>query len=205
MKKLLSLILCAVISAGTLCACDSDDAQSVPMEDMPYGSTMRQLVDTEIDVCFDSRFFSDDEMKAVSSYYYAIQTKDKDLFMTTQSEPYVKYVEKVADSDLKVEDYIESMYSDSAASLGEGFEYVYIEAVDYGDRTDDLEIDEITSLMDEVYEDSGKDVTFKETVNSAKYAVLDFTAENNGSQYTLNDQVVYIFDCTDGIFIYTAN
>lgn len=207
MKKFLLVFMCAVLSLSIFSACSQkeDNGKDIPMEDLEYGATLSQLVDTEIEICYDKRFFSEEEMRAVSSYYYAIQTKDKDLFMTTQSEPYVKYVEMAANSDLKVEDFIENMYNDAAASLGDGFEYVYIETVDYGDRTEDLEIDEIISLMDEIYEENGKDTTFKETVESAKYAVLNFTAENNGSQFTLSDQVVYIFDCIDGIYIYTAN
>ena len=205
MKKILSIALCAVLSLIMLSACGEKDDNNgnIAMEDLEYGATLSRIVDSDIEICYDKRFFTEEEMRAVSSYYYAIQTKDTELFMKTQSESYVEYVEK--NSGMKTEDFIKNIYDSSAASLGEGFEYVYIEAVGCGDRTDDLEIDEIISLMDEIYEESGKEGTFKDSVNSAKYAVFDFMAENNGSQYTLNGQKVYIFDCTDGIYIYTAD
>ncbi len=204
MKKILTLILCSVISLVIFSGCGEDKKSNViPMEQLEYGATMRQLLDTEIEICFDGRFFTDEEMKAISSYYYSIQTKDKELFMSTQSAPYVEYVEK--NTGASVDSFITSIYEGSVASLGEGFEYVYIEATACGDRTDDLEIDEITNLMNEIYKESGKSETFEKTVTSAKYAMLDFTAENNGEQFTLTDQRAYIFTCTDGIYIYTLN
>lgn len=198
MKKILSLILCAVLASGTLCACDSDE--NVAMEDLPYGATLRQLKDTDIDICFDGRYFTDDEMRVVSDYYYSLQTQDEQLFASTQSEQYIKYIEK--NSEKAVGDFMKEIYDKTAASLGENYKYTYIEAVACGDRTDDLQIDEITSLMDSIYEENGSDTTFKETITSAKYAVLDFVAETNGESYTYTDQVVYIFTCTDGIYVF---
>lgn len=200
MKKLLTFALSAVLSLGTLCAC-GNEGEDVPMEELEYGATMRQLNDTDIDICYDGRFFTDEEMRVVADYYYAIQTKDKELFLSTQSDLYIKYIEKNVGNT--ADDYINNIYTTTAAAIGEGFEYTYIEAVAYGDKTDDLEIDEIISLMDSIYEENGKDTTFKETVTSSKYAVLDFMAESNGEGYTYTDQVVYIFTCTDGVYIFT--
>lgn len=199
MKKFFAFALSAVLSVSTLCACSRDG--DVAMEDLEYGATLRQLVDTDIKICFDSRFFTDDEMRAVSNYYYAVQTKDKELFTSVLSEPYVKYIEK--NSEKSVEEFIDEIYNKTASSIGDGFEYTYIEAVECGDRTDDLEIDEITTLMNSIYEENGNEGTFEETIVSAKYAVLDFMAEINSNGYSYTDQTVYIFTCTDGIYIFT--
>ncbi len=198
MKKFLSVILCATLSVGTLCACDN--GENVAMEDLEYGATMRRLGDTDIDVCFDGRFFTDEEMRAVNDYYYAIQTKNTDLFLSVQSKEYVEYVEE--NSGQTAEDFLNQIYSEVAASLSEGYEYTYIEAVACGDRTDDLQIDTITELMDSLYEEKGKDTTFKDTITTAKYAVFDMMADSNGESYSYNDQRVYIFTCTDGIYIF---
>ncbi len=199
MKKLLCLALCTAISLGTLCACDNSD-EVIPTEELSYGATMRQLSDTDIDICFDSRFFTDEEMKAVGDYYYAIQTQNTELFMSTQSKPYIEYIEK--NSNQKVDTFIKQIHDETSTSIGENFEYIYIEAVNYGDKSDDLEIEEIIKLMDSIYEENGSETTFEESVTSAKYAVLDFIAESNGEEYTYNGQTVYIFTCTDGVYVF---
>lgn len=200
MKKYLSLILSAALSLSLCCACDN--GENVAMEDLEYGATMRRLGNTEIDVCFDGRFFTDEEMKAVNDYYYSIQTKDTDLFLSVQSEDYVKHLEMITSSNNTIEDFLNLSYKENAAVLGENFEYTYIEAVECGDRTDDLQIDTITELMDSIYEENGKETTFKETITTAKYAVFDMMATSNGENYTYNDQRVYIFTCTDGIYLF---
>lgn len=198
MKKFLSLILCMAMTLVTFSACDN--GEDVAMEDLEYGATMRLLGDTELEVCFDGRFFTDEEMRAVNDYYYAVQTKNTDLFLSTQSADYVEYVEK--NSGSSAEQMLTAIHDEMVVSLGEGFEYTYIEAVACGDRTDDLQIDEITSLMDEIYKENGKDTTFKETVTSAKYVVFDMMADADGESYTKVDERAYIFTCTDGIYVF---
>ncbi len=200
MKKFLSFILSAVLSLGTFCACDN--GEDVAMEDLEYGATMRRLGDTEVDICFDGRFFTDEEMRAVNDYFYSVQTKNTDLFLSVQSPDYVGYVEDKM--GLTAENYLTQIYDDTAASLGSDYEYTYVEAVACGDRTTDSSIDEITKLMDSVYEENDKGTTFKKTITEAKYAVFDITADSNGESYTLYDQVVYIFNCTDGIYIFVS-
>ncbi|MGN0614561.1 MAG: hypothetical protein ACI4JB_11780 [Porcipelethomonas sp.] len=200
MKKFISAAVCAVLSVVSMCSCSSDDELNVAMEDLEYGATMRQLADTDIKICYDGRYFTDDEMRVVVDYYNAVQLNDVELFKKTQSEPYVTYLEK--NSGQTIDNFLENIYQETVSSLGDEFEYTYIEAVNGGGRNDDLEIDEIIDLMNSVYEENGSDKTFEETVNDAKFATLDFTAESGGSQFTYSGQTIYIFNCTDGIYIF---
>ncbi len=200
MKKILSLILCTALMTSGLCACDSNDGETVSMENLPYGATMRQLVDTEIDICFDGRFFSDEEMKAVSTYFYAIQTEDVELFQSLQDTEYIKYNNKYLDTD-----YDGIIYSEKlsyASVLGENFEFTYIEAVECGDGADTTDLDDIKEFMNEIYKENGKETNFEETIKSAKYAKLNFIANSNGTTTTYDGQTVYIFTCTDGIYLF---
>lgn len=198
MKKIFCLLMSVVMISVIFCGCE--DKENIAMEDLPYGSTMRQLNDASITICFDGRFLTDEEMRAVSDYYYAVQTQDEELFRTTQNEEYVKYLEN--NSGLKLKDFLKSIEAEDSASLGENFEYTYIEAVNYGDSSDDMEIKEIIELMNSIYEENGKSESFEDTINTGKFVTLDFTAESDGKSFNYSDQIIYIFDCKDGIYIF---
>jgi hypothetical protein len=98
--------------------------------------------------------------------------------------------------------FVEDIYNTTVANIGGDYTYTYIEAVGCGDKSDDLSINEIIELMNSIYEESGRDTTFEDTIKESKYAVFDIMADVNGTSYTYNDQVIYIFNCTDGIYIY---
>ena len=79
MKKIIALIFTMIFSAVLLCGCNEDEkGNSVAYEDLEYGSTMRQILNGNIDLYFDGRFLTDEEMNAVSDYYYAVETDDLD-------------------------------------------------------------------------------------------------------------------------------
>lgn len=197
-KKFLAILLCAVISSTSFCGCD--DNENVAMEDLPYGATMRQLNDTKIDICYDGRYFTDEEMKIVSDYYYSIQTLDTELFKKTQNSDYISYIEK--NSGQKAEDFLKTLSDNNTAALGEGYKYSYIEAVNYGDKSDDIGIGEIIELMNSIYKENGKDEAFEDTLLDEKFASFDIIAMSGGQEYTQSNQIVYIFTCKDGVYIF---
>lgn len=94
MRKVTALIIAAVFSTLLFCGCSNEENSSVAYEDLPYGSTMRQIVDGNIELLYDGRFITDEEMNAVSDYYYSIQTSDETLFESTLPELYIKYIEE---------------------------------------------------------------------------------------------------------------
>lgn len=203
MKRLLCAVLCAVVSAGIFTGCgDSSDSEepNIAMEEFEYGATMRELADTNIRICFDSRFFSDDSMRTLSEFFYAIQTKDTELFSKTQNPDYADYLEK--NSGRKLSDYMEEIYQEDKTAMGDGFVYSYIEVTNAADSTQDSSITQTTELMDSIYKDNGKDKSFSETVKDAKYAQLSITAEANGNSYTNTSHKVYVFECEDGTYIF---
>lgn len=198
MKKFLFLLICTIMSASIFCGCD--DGDSVPMEDLPYGSTMRQLNDASVTICFDGRYFTDEEMKMVSDYFYAVQTKDVELFKKTLNPDFVSYLE--INSNQNLEDFLTNISMEDAAALGENFQYSYIEAVSCGDKSDDMQIEEIIDLMNTIYEENGKDESFRDTIKDEKFATLNITANSDGNSYNHDGVVLYIFTCNDGIYIF---
>lgn len=201
MKKFAVLLFSILFTATLFCGCDKEESQTVNYEDLDYGTTMRQIIDGNIDMYFDSRFFTDEEMNAVSDYFYAIQTEDVDLFLKTQPEHYINYL--MEESGMEASDFLEDYSSDVIENLGEGFEYTYIEATNC--ETDEIEtgIDEIKELLNGIYEDQNNDKTFEETIKSAKYVTLELTAksQNDDNTYVFPDKTLYVFTCEDGIYI----
>ncbi len=197
-KKILSLVLCALIPVCILCGCEDDG--DIAMEDLPYGSTMRQLKDTPITICVDGRFITDEEMRMVADYFYAVQTRDVELFKKTQNPDYVSYLEK--NSDQNLEDFLTNISMEDENALGENFEYSYIEAVGCGGRNSDSQINDIIELMNTIYEENGREKSFDDTIKDEKFLTLSLTANSEGKTYNHDDLIIYVFTCEDGIYIF---
>ena len=202
MKRLLCVLMCFIMTAAVFTGCDDDSSsmQNVEMEDLPYGSTLRELSDSKIKICFDSRYFSDDAMKTLSDYFYALETQDVELFKKTLNTDYVDYLEK--NGTAKLDDYLKAVYEGDTQSIGDGLKYTYIEVIDAGDSKSDTKINEISELMDNVYSENNKKEKFSDSVKDAKYASLSVTGELNGKSYTNTNHTIYVFECEDGTYIF---
>jgi hypothetical protein len=202
MRKVTALIITAVFSAMLLCGCSNESSNSsTAYEDLPYGSTMRQLLDGNIDILFDGRFITDDEMKTVSNYYYSIETSDEALFKSTLPELYIKYLEEKSGEDIS--GYMNDSASQMKSSIGENFKYESIEATDCGDKSADSGITDIIDMLNGIYKEYNAPKSFEDTIKDAKYLKLNLTATSgeDSSEFTFEDQIIYIFNCEDGIYI----
>ncbi|MGN1480896.1 hypothetical protein [Porcipelethomonas sp.] len=202
MKKFLSLMIAMVFSAVLFCGCsEEEDISNMKEEDMPYGSTMRQTSSHDIDMLFDRRFFTDEEMNKLADYYYSVQTKDTELFESTQPKYYIDYLKE--NSGQEVSDFINEVSEDTVAALGESYKFISIEATNCGGRNADTNIDDIITMLNGIYEENGAEKSFEETLTDVKFALLDLTASPDGesNEYSYTDKIIYIFDCEDGIYI----
>lgn len=201
MKKFLALIFTMVFSAVLFCGCNDDDTGNVKEEDLPYGSTMRQMSSHNIDMLYDRRYFSDEEMNKLADYYYSVQTGDTELFESTQPKFYIDYLKE--QSGQEVSDFINSVSEDTVSALGENYTFTLIEATNCGGRSADTNIDDIITMMNGIYEQNNAEKSFEDALIEAKFALLDLTAspEGESDQYTYSDQIIYIFNCEDGIYI----
>ncbi len=101
-----SLLLCGMVGCGSdtedtetsVENAGDDDLEDIfdglqfdDNDDLEYGATLRENDDYGIKIEFDSRYFSDDEMEAIVSYFKAIETHDTELFNTYTLPFYVNY------------------------------------------------------------------------------------------------------------------
>lgn len=197
-KKVFSLLTCTAMITSLMCGCEKKDESST---EMYYGQTFKEVEGQEIYLIYDGRYIDDEQMSTVADYYHSIQTKDSELFKSTQSPQYIEFLEEKQSTDIS--EYIESTHESIAYELGEGFDYTQIEVIDCGDITSDNGINDIKELLDGIYEDAGMKKSFSETVKDEKYIIFDITAVNaSGTEYNLTDEIRYIFTCEDGIYIF---
>lgn len=197
-KKFFAIVLCSVLTTGLLGGCGEEKESS--QEDY-YGQALKEVNGKEIYMIYDGRYVEDEEMDVLAKYYDSIQKKDYEAFKTTQSEEYLKFLEEKQTTDIS--SYVDETYTEFETDLGTGFDFSQIEVVDCGDSTIDNGINDIKDLLDGIYEDNGEEKSFSDTVKDAKYVKFDVTATgSNEVNYTLSDEIRYIFNCEDGIYIF---
>ncbi len=197
-KKVISVLASAVVATSFMCGCSKTEESSF---EMYYGQAMKEVDSEEIYLIYDGRYITDDEMSTVADYYDAIQKKDTKLFESTQNKEYLNFLE--AKQGTGISNYLTSEYQAAENELGEGFDYTQIEVIDCGDATDDNGINDIKDLLDGIYEEAGCKKSFSETVKDEKYIIFDVTAKTStGEEYTLPEELRYIFTCEDGIYIF---
>ncbi len=207
MKKILAFLLASAALLGALSGCGNSKGEGNTMgtienmaeEDLPYGSTMKELKDSKLPVCFDKRYISDDVMIKVADYFYAVQTNDEKLFRSASNVDYLEYVEK--NTGQSVTDYLKDIKANEETAIGSSFSYKYLEVTDCKKKGEDTQIDEIVKLMDQICKDGGKADTFDSTIKEAYALTVDITSDANGSNYN-NEVNVYVFDCSDGIYVF---
>lgn len=197
-RKILSIAVCAVFTGAMLCGCGDEKESS---QDYYYGQALKEVDGKDIYLIYDGRFIEDQEMETLVNYYVSIQSKDNELFESTQPEAYIDFLESKQAVD--IEKYVEDEYSQLETDLGEGFDFSQIEVTGCGDSKDDSGINDIKDLLDGIYKDAGKEKSFSDTIKSAKYVTFDLTATGgDGDDYNLTDEMKYIFNCEDGIYIF---
>ncbi|MCI7805307.1 MAG: hypothetical protein MR503_09595 [Oscillospiraceae bacterium] len=197
-KKIISIAVCAVFTGAMLCGCGDKEESS---QDYFYGQALKEVDGGEIYLIYDGRFVEDEEMEALVNYYVSIQSKDYELFESVQPEAYLDFLKDKQSMD--IEGYVDDEYSQLETDLGAGFDFSQIEVTDCGDSKDDNGINDIKDLLDGIYKDAGKEKSFSDTIKSAKYVTFDLTAiGGDGDDYNLTDEMKYIFNCEDGIYIF---
>lgn len=157
MKKILCSII-AVLMTAVMVSCSNEDNDSstsgnqlvsdvdigvnIKEEDMPYGSTICELTESNDDhikyiTCFDKRYFGGDdennpdysEIYAVHDYIAAFNANDHD---TIKSLYYNGYLENACKDNgyNDVNGYIDALYNTTTTYLGEDFEINYIDISD---------------------------------------------------------------------------
>lgn len=197
-KKIFSVLLCAVFIPAVISGCSSEESSS---EEMTYGEAVKEVDRDDIYLIYDGRFIEDEEMETLVNYYLSIQNKDLELFKSTQPKTYIDFLDE--QENFELEDFIGTECQEIETELGSGYNFSQIEVSDCGDSSSDNGINDIKELLDGIYSDAGMEKSFSDTVKSAKYLVYDIKAmDTEGSEYDLTNQMKYIFTCDDGIYIF---
>ncbi|MDE6789569.1 MAG: hypothetical protein K2J47_09655 [Ruminococcus sp.] len=127
------------LTSGKQLVGDAGDDVNLKEEDMPYGSTVYELSESNDDhvkyiTCFDRRYFgsSDEnnpdysEIYAIHDYIVALNENDHDAMKSLYYDGYIEaFCQNNNISD--IDEYIDNVYNAAVSYLGEGFEINYID------------------------------------------------------------------------------
>lgn len=218
MKKILCSIM-AVLMTAVMVSCDKEDNTSstsgnqlvsganngvnVKEEDMPYGSTVFELSESNDDhvkyiTCFDKRYFGGDdennpdysEVYAVHDYISALNANDQD---TIRSLYYAGYLETACKDNgySNVNSYIDTLYNTTTAYLGDDFEINYIDISDCLSAENAgaaAYIETVDSYLEEI--GALDKVTSKKVVEIGGYTC--YTSEGNTYQLTNHMETIIL-------------
>ena len=104
------------------------DDVNVSQDDLPFGA-LESILGTDavpIEICYDTRYITEDEAAKISKYFSALNNKDTELFNSVVYEPYLSKLIENADCT-SVDDYIATQYTTLTQQLGDGFGFDYID------------------------------------------------------------------------------
>lgn len=192
--------LAGVILALTLTGCSENNEKDYSEADLPYGATM--LTDTEsgnVPITYDRRFFSPEEAKVLSDYFYALETKDEKLLDDTTLDLYTDFVTASLYQNMLGMDGLVLDMSDNFAAE-EGADYV-IEEVEIKSfyTSDDQESSDLANLYNMLAELSGEENYISSHIQDGKCIKYTIRTNTNDTIKTFEDQVLFLIKA-DGVY-----
>ena len=202
-KHLLALLLCVVCLAGMLGGCKGDSSSSasevtVDMEDLKYGATMKDDTETyALPISYDKRFLSEDQLTAITKYYNAILTQDKDAYCAVTVDFYIAYWrDTVYSGVMSTSQLIHRQYRDWEEMTADGCTISMITVDHYISETDSTSnLDQLYTMLNEI---SGED--FRSTIQDGCYLELSLDLTADGKTSTI-EAGLYLIETADGWFI----
>lgn len=212
MNLRLARLLAMLMALCCLTACgekQNNEEENVAMEDLPFGATLRLLDTVEVPVEYDSRYFTEEAMTALSNYFYAIQTEDVALYQEVTLDFYTDYVVQEMFQGLVGVDGLltkikfsytpqvsgTSTETDSDADVT----FTKIEITDCEQSTDDVHnnLDNLYPMLNTL---SGAETYCTDHISDAKFLNLSLSLESGDAATTLSDQYVFLL-CVDGQYV----
>lgn len=193
MKKL-QLCLTSVMIAAVLTGCSgSSNEESYAEADLPYGATM--LTDTQsgnVPITYDRRFFSEEEIKTLSDYFYALETKDEKLLDDTTPDIYTDFVVETLYNDLLgMDGLVVDMSSKFSAEDDVPYVIEDVEIKSYY-TTDDEESADLANLYNMLKELSGEENYISQHISDGKYITYTIRTDTDGTIKTFDDQMLFL-------------
>lgn len=195
------LCLSGVMLAAVLTGCsDNSNEKDYSEADLPYGATM--LTDTQsgnVPITYDRRFFSQEEIKTLSDYFYSLETKDEKLLDDTTLDLYTDFVVSSLYQDLLgMDGLVVDMSSTFAAEDDVPYTIEDVEIKSYY-TTDDEESSDLANLYNMLKELSGEENYISQHISDGKYITYDIRTNTDGTVKTFEDQMLFLIK-VDGVY-----
>lgn len=179
----------------------SEEAENVAEEDLPYGATM--ITDSEngeVPITYDRRFFETDEIKTLSSYFYALESKDEELLDATTLDLYTDFVVKAMYQGYAGFDGLLTQMS-GTFEVEENVPYTIkdVEITAYYTIENDANTD-LENLYNMLGELSGEENYSQRIGAGGKSITYTIITESDGETKTLEDQMLFLIQ-VDGEYV----
>lgn len=208
-KKGIAMLLVAFITIFSFTAfsgCAEKDENksgvSIKMEDMPYGASLRDEKSAyKLRIQYDKRYLDDAQLKAVTDYYYAIQTSDVDLYGSVMFPYFEEYVKTYSsDRTINLQYVLDTFNASIEDSVGTDFSIDMCDVTDVNNNSIESGSDTIIEKLDAIsQEQDGINVSDKIT-NSCKLTVTLYVTSGDTSNSISND-TLYIFEMDGNQYI----
>lgn len=186
--------------ALALAGCSGNEEKDYSEADLPYGATM--LTDTQsgnVPVTYDRRFFSEEEIKTLSDYFYALETKDAELLDENTLDLYTDFVIETLYQDLiGIDGLVVDMNSEFAAEAGADYTIKEVEITSIY-TSDDEESSDLENLYNMLQELSGDENYTSEHISDGKYITYSIRTDTDGTVKLFEDQNLFLIKA-DGVY-----
>ncbi|MBQ8515672.1 MAG: hypothetical protein IJ496_09775 [Ruminococcus sp.] len=186
------LMLAGVMLASMLTGC-SEEAENVAEEDLPYGATMiTSSTENGAPVTYDRRFFDEEEIQTLSSYFYALETQDAELLDETTLDVYTDFVVEALYQGLAGFDGLLTQMSGTFA-VEENVPYTIkdVEITAYYTIEEDANTD-LENLYNMLSELSGEENYAQRIGAGGKSITYTIITESDGEAKTMKDQMLFL-------------
>ncbi len=193
MRKIKPWYLCiaAVMLVCGLTGCGGEE-KNIAEADLPYGATM--ITDSqcgEVPVTYDRRFITPEEAAALSGYFYAVETKDEELFEKYTLDIYTDFVvEALYQNFIGTDGLIADINNGFAAEENVSYEIKEVEIKSFY-TNDDEESADLANLYNMLSELSGEE-NFMSRITDGKFITYDIRTDTNGTIKLFEDQVLFL-------------
>ncbi|MGN0585034.1 MAG: hypothetical protein ACI4JD_06215 [Ruminococcus sp.] len=200
--KTWQLCLAGAMLAVTLAGCSEkkEDTKDYSEADLPYGATM--LTDTEsgnVPITYDRRFFSQEEAKVLSDYFYALETKDEKLLDDTTLDLYTDFVtESMYQNFIGLDGLVVDMSNTFAAEEDVPYEIKEVEIKSFY-TSDDEESTDLANLYTMLRELSGESDYVSQHIEDGKCIIYNIRTDTDGTVKSFESQSLFLIK-VDGAY-----
>lgn len=157
---------------------DAGDDVNISSDEMPYGATLFQMTEADYGVPatteVDSRFFNEEEARLICNYFWAICSKDGDLFSSVSYPAYLDHI--LSDNNYgSAKEYMEDYYNEYYTVIGTDYEFSYIYAADCKNTDSGFNFEKYDQIIRDIAPDA------KVTSKKAVPVYLNYSAvDGNG-------------------------